>query len=463
MRTGIPCLKGGYRLLNDDEAIRALRAQWTEQFPRSNQAFRDTQEAWRKDNPYAKVDDPVEKQRAFAAKSLATAREWTTRWPHHPGVWDHKLSTFYHLKDASPDELAATADKLIETYEANPDQFRSYPPLYYRIGEIYLIHNTRLDRIADLFERGTKELEEVRRRDLDDDFNPRSKSEFGNYGILFADGYPLLFESYLRRRMCPQARKTILEAEAALEKNPLADDADERMRRMYRNLQANTWTLWGRLAEDEGRKADAIAAYSNSASMSDTSQAVYFRPYHVNIPERLKKLWAEVGGTEEGLSALLQRPQTEKKESSWQTVRNTIPEFEIADLSGRTWRLTDLKGKRTLVNVWATWCGPCVHELPAIQKLYERLKNREGIQVLTFNVDENPGEIAPFLKQGGLDIPVLPAKNLVDKLIPLLSIPRTWVVNQEGVVTRQTIGFRASNVMEDQLIDNAIKLLEGVE
>src|SRR5690606_27622587 len=65
--------------------------------------------------------------------------------------------------------------------------------------------------------------------------------------------------------------------------------------------------------------------------------------------------------------------------------RFAVGDFEAKDLTGKTWRLADLKGKVAYVNVWTTWCGPCRAEMPGLQKLYERWKDREDRIVLTIS------------------------------------------------------------------------------
>src|ERR1017187_5235504 len=72
-----------------------------------------------------------------------------------------------------------------------------------------------------------------------------------------------------------------------------------------------------------------------------------------------------------------------------------MPAFELADLSGRTWRLKNLEGRAVLINVWATWCGPCQRELPHMEKLYRKLKDRSDLQILTLTIDEDLGAVAP--------------------------------------------------------------------
>jgi thiol-disulfide isomerase/thioredoxin len=86
-----------------------------------------------------------------------------------------------------------------------------------------------------------------------------------------------------------------------------------------------------------------------------------------------------------------------------------MPAFEMGDLSGKTWRIKNLEGKAVLINVWATWCGPCQAELPKLEKLYQQMKDRSDFQILTFNIDSDLGLVAPFVKDKGFTFPVLPA------------------------------------------------------
>ncbi len=76
-----------------------------------------------------------------------------------------------------------------------------------------------------------------------------------------------------------------------------------------------------------------------------------------------------------------------------------------------------------------------------MQKLYDRIKDRKDIQVVTFNVDDSVGDVAPFMKTNNYTFPVVPASALVHDLVPSLSIPRVWIVDEEGIVRSETVGF----------------------
>lgn len=98
-----------------------------------------------------------------------------------------------------------------------------------------------------------------------------------------------------------------------------------------------------------------------------------------------------------------------------------------------------------LINLWATWCGPCMDELPHLQKLYERTRDRTDIQVLTFNVDSDLGLVAPFMKEKGYTFPVLTAYDLVMGLLDTgLAIPQNWLVDATGTWRSTRLGFNPS-------------------
>ena len=121
-------------------------------------------------------------------------------------------------------------------------------------------------------------------------------------------------------------------------------------------------------------------------------------------------------------------------------VGTRLPAFRVTSLDGRVWTAADLEGKRAIINVWATWCAPCVEELPYFQKLYDQLKNSTDLVVLTLNVDTNPGVVAPFLARRGLTFPILFAHEFVEGAWPNLGIPRNWVV-EGGVIRSEVTSF----------------------
>ncbi len=109
-----------------------------------------------------------------------------------------------------------------------------------------------------------------------------------------------------------------------------------------------------------------------------------------------------------------------------------LPEFKLKDLQGRTWTLSDLKGKVTLINVWATWCAPCRVELPYVQRLHEAFENVPGLQVLTLNLDEDPRLVPGYMQAGGYTFPVIRSFQLAEKIHPISEVPQNWLIDPKG-------------------------------
>jgi hypothetical protein len=82
--------------------------------------------------------------------------------------------------------------------------------------------------------------------------------------------------------------------------------------------------------------------------------------------------------------------------------------------------------------------------LPRLQKLIDEYKNRSGVQFVSFNMDENPGLIAPFLKEHQLAFTVIPAYSYVSETLNVMAIPANWIVDAEGVVRLKCLGYDAT-------------------
>ena len=105
------------------------------------------------------------------------------------------------------------------------------------------------------------------------------------------------------------------------------------------------------------------------------------------------------------------------------------PALVLNDLNGKQRQLSDYRGKVVVLNFWATWCGPCVKEMPSLENLARRMSG-EQFALLTVNFGEKPARIHSFLKKVGVSLPVL--------LDPDMSASRNWV--KKGLPTTYIIG-----------------------
>jgi len=204
-----------------------------------------------------------------------------------------------------------------------------------------------------------------------------------------------------------------------------------------RGFESDYWWNRAKLAALEGHNADALAYFQ----LALRTRLVSPRPFHGKLIDELtnqtRQLWKNMGGSETAWAAWNISSSggiRELTEVQWKRPPKQLPPFELADLSGKTWRLKELGGKSLLINLWATWCGGCREELPFLQKLYENTKGRADIQILAFNIDEDLGGVAPFLKEKGYTFPVLPAYGFVKNLLgdSGWGIPQNWIVDPTG-------------------------------
>jgi len=93
-------------------------------------------------------------------------------------------------------------------------------------------------------------------------------------------------------------------------------------------------------------------------------------------------------------------------ESEAVEVGRTAPDFELTTLDGKTVRLSDFRGKGVLINFWASWCKPCRDEMPAIQRVYERHRDK-GLEVLAVNIAETEVTVDGFVRHLDLTFPIL--------------------------------------------------------
>lgn len=116
------------------------------------------------------------------------------------------------------------------------------------------------------------------------------------------------------------------------------------------------------------------------------------------------------------------------------------PPLELRDLSGQDVRLADFRGRTVIVNFWATWCAPCVKEMPALQRLRDRLAS-EGVEVIAVNYQENAARIRPFLEQMRLDLTVVRDHDgSVREAWDVNVFPTTFIVNPNQRIALVAVG-----------------------
>ena len=124
-------------------------------------------------------------------------------------------------------------------------------------------------------------------------------------------------------------------------------------------------------------------------------------------------------------------------------VGHLAPDFVLNTLDGREVRLSDYRGHVVFVNFWATWCGPCKVEMPAMERLYREYR-RQGFAILAVSTDpEGPAVTRPYRDALGLTFTIAHDPDaVVMRLYGVRTLPVTFLVDREGVITHQIFGAR---------------------
>jgi cytochrome c biogenesis protein CcmG, thiol:disulfide interchange protein DsbE len=137
------------------------------------------------------------------------------------------------------------------------------------------------------------------------------------------------------------------------------------------------------------------------------------------------------------------------------------PEITVQSLSGKAITVSSLRGKVVLLDVWASWCGPCKKELPVLDAMAGRLRRR-GVQVLAVSIDQERENMLRFLadqkpaERWALTIAHDPAGQIADRLQPD-KMPTSYVIDRAGIIRYVNSGFVPSDAeaIEHRLLEVA--------
>ena len=136
------------------------------------------------------------------------------------------------------------------------------------------------------------------------------------------------------------------------------------------------------------------------------------------------------------------------------------PDFALATLEGDQVQLSDLRGQAVLVNLWASWCGPCRAEMPAMQRLYNRYQE-QGFEILAVNAtnQDNRQSAEAFAREHGLSFSILlDVDGAVSAQYHLRALPSSFFIGPDGVIQDVVVG---GPMAEAFLAIRVEQLLEG--
>lgn len=198
------------------------------------------------------------------------------------------------------------------------------------------------------------------------------------------------------------------------------------------------------------RLAEVAEHVDKERALSYYLKALIARPAELEeVRRRLKEFYVKVKGTEQGLGDLISRTIEEDRVRRRAAVLSNkvtgpqAPDFGLTALDGPTITLSLLRGKVVVLHFWATWCVPCVWELPQIEKLHRQLQANREVVLLTISVDQSDSTVKEFLSKYGYSFVVLRDKeSAVKKAFRLDSLPTILFIDRAGRIRFEVIGSR---------------------
>jgi peroxiredoxin len=134
------------------------------------------------------------------------------------------------------------------------------------------------------------------------------------------------------------------------------------------------------------------------------------------------------------------------------SARDQSPDFSLQSLQQKeTVTLSDLKGKGVILNFWGSWCGPCLNEMPALEKQYQKWKDK-GLVILGINIGETPVSVNNFVKEVGVTFPILlDRKREVTKLYHIGRIPASYFISPQGEIVEIFEGQMSESFIEERV------------
>lgn len=119
--------------------------------------------------------------------------------------------------------------------------------------------------------------------------------------------------------------------------------------------------------------------------------------------------------------------------------KDQLPSFRLLAADGSVLQLTDLKGKKIFVNIWATWCPPCRREMPSINALYKSV-DKTKVAFVMLDVDDNFEKARTYVASQQLDLPIFYPAEQLPALFNVQGIPATFIFDEKGRLLKTVNG-----------------------
>ena len=441
----------GFEIIGDEKGLMDVQEKLIAEFPNSERA-----EEIQLDRIFNEKDQ---------RKQIEMSDAFLVRYPKTQALDTLRQIIFVNRVEqgnVSDDELIKIGEALIKTVSGDPNSMiSSYPRVIIAFAERRL----SLDHSKEWADEMVKLFDDLKPdSSIMDRYSPAMRDEMIQYGKTQAHkalGYLLIKMGKTEEAM--KELKTEFEPVIkAVEKDGYIFWKDMDLR----SLGSRPRVLWlAELYELEGDNARA-AKYLLAGYADDERSNQFIRE---RLPIVYKKLGRSDSDATTALNASKARYLSMKDSPAAinEEAKNTLlakrlgtpaPDFKVMRLDKKEVRLSDLKGKVAVVNFWATWCGPCVSEMPHFQKVVDRYKKQKDVVFLAISIDEDKPVVRPFLERNHYTIPVA-YDNDAAKAFNVDGVPTTFIVDRNGVIQFSDLGFGGD---DKQYIDHLVWRIDAL-
>jgi thiol-disulfide isomerase/thioredoxin len=355
------------------------------------------------------------------------------KWP--ASLWLAYEAARAAIKDpsATPEEVTGVVALFQKAIQQDPQGLPTAPPGPISIAQMLVERGGPYESVPDLVVAGLAETDHDLAVWTVDDVSAATSTALARRGDMFyVMGYLPLAEAYVRLGRLSSANDALLQIDMKLNALRPPKDAGSDENARFAELAAPYWFVRGLCAEKDRRKMDALVDYRNALSLYPPRRPSPDR--RDEVMASAERLWKELGGTTQGWSDWAAQSSLagfyagSGGAEAWSKLADASPDLVFKDALGNSWKPRDLAKKTTFVTLWASWCGPCRAELPYVEKLYERFKNRSDIAILAFNVDDDPAAMSKALTELKVSIPSVAARDFAYSVVPEGGLPANWII-----------------------------------
>jgi peroxiredoxin len=149
------------------------------------------------------------------------------------------------------------------------------------------------------------------------------------------------------------------------------------------------------------------------------------------------------------------QPQPKPNQAGKLKVGGTAPDFTATTMEGTSIKLSDFKGKGVLLNFWASWCTPCVEEMPRMNKAYQ--SKAPSVEIIAVNVGESRGTARDFIAKAGIGFPAwLDPSGEAAQSYRVTGLPATFLIDKNGTLVKAIAG----ELPDDKTVIQYLELIQ---